>query len=367
MPNRISKSAHSRRAQMPPRRSRREPGSVALMTKRLYANLVLALNSAGSAPEWIELIPRGPEIDGRDGRNWKLKEPGRVARDSLMRSKGLPLPLDYEHASEKRGPKGEEAPAAGWINALEERDGAVWGRVEWTPRGAQMVADREYRFVSPVFFYDQNTSEILFIVSAGLTNQPNLVLKALNRSDADAREDETAETPKKEPRMTPESLKALCRKLGLQAEASDDAILSAIDTLADDKAKALNRAETPSLDKFVPRADFDAMKAKAEGAQAALNTIQAEASERAITAAVDGAVASGKVAPASKEFYLAMCRKGGLDEFNKFVASAPVLTGAVLDKKDPGASQPGTLTDAEKAVCQAMGLKEDDFLKAKNV
>lgn len=332
--------------------------------KRLALNLASGvLPEAGgvaSVPEWIEVLPAGPEIAGRDGRYWIADDPSRIVSDSLA---GGPLHVDYEHASEVRAPQGEPAPAAGWIDKLETRDGgAIWAHVEWTPRARQMIADREYRYISPVFYFDKDSLAILNLVSAALTNKPNLTMTALNRRDA-APTKQTEERP----RMDKEQMKALCRKLGLADEASPEAIMSAVEALKADKDKALNAAQSPALDKFVPRTDYDKVKGDLDVATNSLKKIETDKREADIVAAVDGAVSAGKIAPASKDFYLATCRKdGGLDEFKKFVTTAPVLTtGTDLDKKPASGGASGELTADEKAVCSAMGLSEDQFKKAR--
>jgi phage I-like protein len=161
---------------------------------------------------------------------------------------------------------------------------------------------------------------------------------------------------------------ALCRELGLADEAGDDAILIAVGSLKTDKATALNRAETPSLEKFVPRADHDKIKADLA---TALNTIETDRKSKLdaeITSAVDAAVAAGKVTPATKDYYVASCREsGGLERFKQFVAAAPSLTGTSgLDSKQAGAETAnGALTAEEKALCTRMGLTEDAFKAAK--
>ncbi|MEQ1672326.1 MAG: phage protease, partial [Hyphomicrobium sp.] len=130
---------------------------------------------------------------------------------------------------------------------------------------------------------------------------------------------------------------------------------------------ALNSANAPSLEKFVPRADYDKIKGDLETASNAIKAAADAKLDAEVTAAVDDAVKAGKVAPASKDFYLATCRKdGGLAEFKKFVETAPVLTGVSdLDtKKASNTSGDKQLSDAEKAVCAAMGLSEDAYKKA---
>lgn len=335
----------------------------------IAACIALNLAASGGAPEWIELLPAGTEIKGRDTRGWSKPDAVAIVAATRAAAGNVPLHVDYEHASEHRARNGQEAPAAGWIADLEVRDGgAIWGRVEWTARAAQMIAAREYRFLSPVFIYDPTTREVRHLVSAGLTNQPNLELRALNKRGEPDDTPSASPPTKEQSRMTPESAKALCRKLGLQAEASDDAILTAVDTLITDKATALNQVATPDLKKFVPRADYDKVVGERD---TALNTLDADKKARTeaeITSAVDAAVAAGKIAPASKSFYLATCRtEAGLAEFKKFVDTAPVLTGAVLDNKEAPAAGSAALTAEEKALCQRMGLTEDAYKAAKVV
>ena len=260
----------------------------------------------GEPPEWVELIPAGPQVAGRDGRQWLHDRPEAIVTAFVARN--APLPIDWEHATEHRAPKGESAPAAAWVEALEAREGgAIWGRVSWTPRGAAMVAAREYRFLSPVFGYEQSTRRIVYLASAGLTNTPNLHLTALNREEAP-------------------TMKRLFTRLGLAETATEDEALAAVETLHGSLATAQNRAETPDLAKFVPRADYDATLARASNAEQQLVDQAAAARDAAIETAVGEAVAAGKVTPAGADYYRAQCRsEGGLEAFAKFVAAAPVV------------------------------------------
>lgn len=331
-----------------------------MKTKRATPSKSLALNftAAGEVPEWIEVLPAGPEVIGRDGRFWIIDDPHEIIRRS--EAEGA-LHVDYEHASEIKAPQGEAAPAAGWVDKLEVRDGAIWAHVEWTPKAKQMVADREYRFISPTFYFDSATLRVIWLTSVALTNRPNLSMTALNARGDDEQQQQEKTT------MDKEALKALCKKLGLQEEASATAILAAVDGLVADKDKALNSANAPSLEKFVPRADYDKIKGDLETASNAIKAAADAKLDAEVTAAVDDAVKAGKVAPASKDFYLATCRKdGGLAEFKKFVETAPVLTGVSdLDtKKASNTSGDKQLSDAERAVCAAMGLSEDAYKKA---
>jgi len=305
----------------------------------------LALNfESGAVPGWVQLTPPGPAIVGRDGRGWKLSDPAAVAAafDPAKEPQ-----IDLEHSSQVAAPLGMPAPAVGWIKQIDVRDNALWGRVEWNAEGEANVTSRAYRYLSPVFRYDVETGEILQIVSAGLTNSPNLEMAALNRATT---ETETMDT-------------AVLDALGLTATATAADAVLAINALKADTATALNRAATPDPARFVPRADHDL----------ALNRITAfetEAKTRAeaeITSAVDAAVTAGKIAPASKDQYLAACRSMGLEWFKELVKAAPVIAPAsTLDRRTPEAT-PGKLTGEELAMCRMMGTDPEKFAAEKAV
>src|SRR5690606_3790504 len=94
----------------------------------------------------------------------------------------------------------------------------LWGRVRWTPQGAEDVATGAYRYLSPVFTYSETTGEIVRLDGAGLTHAPNLAMTALNRAGGLSL---TTETPVM-------SLSRLCAALGLVDGANEDQILAAV-------------------------------------------------------------------------------------------------------------------------------------------
>jgi phage I-like protein len=311
-----------------------------MVTRNLPFLAGLALNFQGAAaPDWVQLVPAGPAILGRDGRGWRMSDPEAVAR-AFDPSKEPQI--DIEHASQLLAPQGMPAPAVGWIKALEVRDGSVWGRVEWTAEGAATVTSRAYRYLSPAFTYDPDTLEVQKIICAGLTNNPNLEMAALNAST-------------KEITMDPAILEALGLKAGATAA---DAVV-AINTLKSEKSVALNAAQTPDPSKFVPKADH-------ELALNRIATFEADAKARReaeIVAVVDAAVAAGKVAPASKDYHLASCRaEGGLDRFKAMIETAPVIAPASgLDGKKPEGGEVA-LNAEHKAAAAALGIPVDKYM-----
>ena len=133
-----------------------------------------AAGDVGGAPEWIMVIPAG-QFSGRDGRGpFKLNDPSKVLEATAKADMKAGLPVDYDHATDFAAPHGGRAPAAGWMKELQVRDGAIWAHVEWTDKGKEAVASKEYRYISPVFSFDEKTGEVLALLRAGLTNNPNL-------------------------------------------------------------------------------------------------------------------------------------------------------------------------------------------------
>lgn len=310
--------------------------------------LNVELDVSGGAPEWVELIPTGPYVVGRDGRRWLFDQPEQVVRNSML---GADLPLDWEHATEKKAPQGDEAPAAAWITALEVRGGALWGRLSWNDRGRASVASREYRYLSPVFTYDRDTLRIFRLTSVGLVNSPNLQLPALNREE-----------------VTPVKFSAaLLAALALTADATEEQVITAINAMKGERDTALNRANnppTPSLDKYVPRADFDAERARASSAEQKLAEFEAKALNAEIDTEIDGALKAGKITPATVEYHKAQCRQeGGLQRFRDFVKSAPTVADPTdLGQRKPD-EQPSAMNAEEKKVAAMFGNSPEDLKK----
>ena len=134
-----------------------------------------AISVPAEPPAEIPLIPAGT-FRGRDGREWTLGDPAAVIAASAALKYPEGFCVDIEHALIKDD---GDAPAAGWIGELFVRDGAVWGKVEWTELGANAIQGKTYRGLSPVFLHDA-ANQVVAFANAGLTNKRNLFLPALN-------------------------------------------------------------------------------------------------------------------------------------------------------------------------------------------
>lgn len=304
----------------------------------------IALNASLGAPTSIQLLPKG-DVKGLDGRHWINSDPDAIVAAFQSRNT-QPLVIDYEHANHVRD--GEPTPAAGWITGLENRGGEIWGDVEWTERAANMIKAREYRYLSPVFLHDRS-GKIHRISDAGLTNKPNLMMKALNREEISEPETST---------MDKEKRVALCRQLGLADEASDDAILTAVKAKDGELETTRNKAEEPDPQKFVPKADYELVSGKLSTALNKITELEGAEAEQV----VDQAIKDGKVTPASKEFYLAACKTAdGLANFQKMVSASPKLVQTEPGDKtgQPGSETPALNKDQTK-ILEGLGIDPAD-------
>lgn len=137
----------------------------------LCAALPLPEGEGASAPDFIHLLPAG-EVVTVDGRG-PYRIPDAQALVAVSLQSGARLPIDENHATDLAAPKGAPAPARGWIVALSSREDGIWGQVEWTSAGRQLVADRAYRHISPVISHHADGS-ITGVLRASLVNRPNL-------------------------------------------------------------------------------------------------------------------------------------------------------------------------------------------------
>ncbi len=318
----------------------------------------------GAPPEWIQLLPAGPDVIGRDGRKWRLEDAAAVVANTK-----LPLAVTYDHAGFFGG---RDAPAAGWIEALEVRDGAVWGRVEWTAGGRAAVADKSYRFVSPEFVHDADPPRrVGKLLGASLTNGPNLDLAAVasrSRESRAASRGSQDPAPDKEEKTMKEILERVRAALGLQADAGEDAIVAACAELRG-KAAAAQAGKTagPPLDTHVPRADYDGAVARAAAAEQRLAEQAAASREAEIEAEIGAALEAGKIVPATADYHRAACRQeGGLERFRAFAAAAPEIAAAgksAASAKPPQTAANAALDADRRRIFDSLGVTAEDVAK----
>ncbi|SNY91387.1 Mu-like prophage I protein [Cohaesibacter sp. ES.047] len=319
----------------------------------------LQLGADAQVPEWVEVIPAGT-ITGRDDRVFINDRPELIV--AQFAADGIDLIFDYEHLSEVDLEAKKPVPAAGWISALEERKGAVWARVDWTAKAREMIAAREYRYFSPALLLDQDAVpgvqvHVVGLSSAGLVHSPFLRSAALNSKQPTTPKPENSEVAMKGDKRV-----ALCQKLKLADEASDDAVISAIAVLQAEAEKAAQFDQS----NFVPKADYEQVKSKLDTLQAG----EADKLKLEAEAAVDEAIKDQKVAPASKDYHLEACAtRKGLDQFKALMGTTGKLAitqQTDLDKKTPQAGKVETLSVNQKQIAKQMGLSDKAYLDRLN-
>jgi len=343
-------------------------GGMANSRKTSVAALASALPSDGGA---VQLLPAGTfrssDGSGRpaDAPHWKLDAASAARLIARVAAKANPLVIDYEHQTLYAEKNGQPAPAAGWFagRALEWRDGkGLFATApEWTPPAAAFIANREYKFISPVFEYDRASGEVLDIRMAALTNNPGLTgmaavaLTALN--DFSHQEDSEVN----------ETLKKLLAAIGLADNAAEADALAAVAAL---KAKAESadgmttqiaalKAQNPDPAKFVAVETMQQLQTQVAALSARLN-------EGEVGQAVEDALAVGKLLPAQKEWATEL-GKSNLAALKAYVEQTPAIAalgGTQTGNEDPaGKKKPGELADSELAVCKAMGLSTEEYQK----
>lgn len=282
---------------------------------------------------WLPMIPTGI-FTGRDGRSWNNSDP-----DGVVSAFTMKLPFDVEHATETREGNTE---AVGWIVELQNRNGEIWGRVEWNAEGSELIEGKKFGFYSPAFDYSPVDGRVVAMSSAGLTNKPNLYVPALNNQ-----EDNTVKLPL-----------ILTQLLGLAEDATAEQAVTAINAMQAQNQIALNAQQDPT--KFVPAATHQLALNRTQE----LETKLAEIEQSKVDALVDAAIAEGKVAPADKAMYVGLCStEAGRQQFTAWCSRAPVIADA--SKVKTSTEQTGALSADELALCRKMGQKPEEFLAAK--
>jgi hypothetical protein len=159
---------------------------VATLPTRVVLSWPSALNltdEAGAEPRsWIQVAKTGSFVSKQYGKF-------AITRDDLAQmlhnfanvtpKAPTELPIDYDHLSMDPKKPGDGV-AAGWVKKLELRDGgdALWAEVEWTPKAAEAIKNREYQFVSPSFVkghtYKDGSQIGTTLLAAAITNHPFL-------------------------------------------------------------------------------------------------------------------------------------------------------------------------------------------------
>lgn len=304
--------------------------------------------------------------------------------------------IDYEHQTLMN----VEAPAAGWgkrENLFSKGKEGLWLRnVDWTSKARNYIANKEYRFVSPVFLKRLSDDRVVRLINVALTNQPNIdgMVPITNKYVYDLT------TAKEEKPMW----KELMKRLGLTETATEQDAIVAINKLADPVRILANKSVLAALGLTETATENDAIaaiKKLAESVRIVANKsvltalgLTESATEAEITGtimamkqshtqvgdlatqvkklqdklnasaasdAVAVAMKDGKITPAQKEWADEYAKRD-LEGFKVFVAKAPVVVvlGKVVGEDKPA---DGAIDDVQMQINKMCGVDAETFKK----
>lgn len=336
--------------------------------------LPISLNASGAVAEWIMLLPSGKAgvIATVDGRGpYRVTDAAKLATASLQANDLLPV--DENHATDLAAPKGGASPARGWIAELDARKDGLYGRVEWSPAGAQLMSERAYRFISPVFEHDK-AGNITGLLRASLTNTPNLRgMAALHSEGTDM-----------------ELLAQLRKLLGLADDADEASVLAKIEKMKGEKPEDADAALQTALASIATAAGVKAGSTAVEIATAVtalaaaapstnasivalqaeltdvtkkLNTLQGATATDKATAFVDGAIAKGHVGVKPlRDHYIAMHAVDPA-RVEKEIGALPIVGASGALTTPPAKDGVISLNAEQKQAARILGIPEDKYLK----
>lgn len=228
-----------------------------IIINRADATTTTTVPPPSDLPEWIQICPKGEFpttiCNGSNGDERMIvqvldDEAIKSLANSMAAAGPAGILIDYDHFSHDIEHHSE---AAGWIKALEARPDGLYGKAQWTDKGADAVRNRRYLFVSPTWLMDDcarldgERVRPTRLFSAALTNSPNLngIRAIVNNRIAGA---EPAE-PEGGPKMDYKA--KLIALLGLPAEAKDEEINAKLEAVVrerealKEKVKALEKAQ----------------------------------------------------------------------------------------------------------------------------
>ena len=320
-------------------------------------------------PEWVHLLPAG-EFRGVDGRGpYRVIDPQAVITASMAARE---LPIDENHATYKAAQNGGEAPARGWIVEMQAREDGIWGRVRWTDAGTALMTDKSYRGLSPEFSHTKD-GNVLALISAALTNRPNLAALTALHTDALNPTGDTMD------------LAALRAALGLPDTADEAAILAAasaartqttahsqqLSSIATAIGLAADAGQETILTTLQTQrgaaTDVQRMAQQVTTLETQIATMRRDQAQGAAVAFVDAQIRAGKPINSLRDHYIAR-HVADAAAVEREIGALPVINagGMALHAAGAGGEPDGDeATPTERMVAQKMGVDPKKLVAAR--
>lgn len=262
---------------------------------------------------------------------------------------GVDLPLDYDHAMADPSARPTERIAAGWFRP-EVRNGELWASdVKWTPRGRAAVEAKEYRYTSlwgDVELTDKKAKRMRLVRlrNVALTNTP-ATIATLPLVASEDREDAMTEN-------------VILTVLDVADESA------ALEKIKMQTATLADAAEVLNVPADAIGAAVRALKLRAEAGDAAvieLADLRAKGEADAKDALIARLSTDGKLPPALHDW----ARSQSIASLEAFGAHAPRVVETSPAPIAPATGARIELTEEEKAVARALGVKLSDIANHK--
>ena len=124
----------------------------------------------------VLVVPKG-EFYGSDSKGNPIPEAidEQVIDNLEAQLQGKELLVDKDHSSVKEGID-KDTSAMGWMHSFKKGVEGLWAKIRWTNIGRNLVENRVFRFLSPVFTL--NGDKPTNMLNVALTNQPAFQEKA---------------------------------------------------------------------------------------------------------------------------------------------------------------------------------------------
>lgn len=311
------------------------------------------------------------------------------------KDQGNKLFMDWEHAVLSDPPT--EAPAAAWYK-LEVRNGELWATdVQWTPRAAEQLRNREYAYYSPAFNFERKTGRIVSLINVALTNYPatkemrplvavsakthdketDMALKcSACKSEMDG--DEAAYCKDCMTKARKALVGPIVESLGLAADAGDGEIVATLGRSRGERDEVLKLTGAKShAEALGVIAGWKAGADQVEGLTKKIAELEGSQRLSAFDKLVEEGKLAGKLTPAmchpteqSGEFIRSLRSSAdGEKTLRAFLSAAPVVVPVTETKAPEGEAALKRLVDANpaelgeaKKVAALMGVKYEDVI-----
>ncbi|NJK43808.1 MAG: hypothetical protein HC933_05570 [Pleurocapsa sp. SU_196_0] len=316
------------------------------------------------APEWIPLHPFGSFLGDFQGAAVIFTFDQDSLNTAQSQLKINPFVLDWHHSTVKQEAGAtDRAPAAGFVNAFEVRDGFVYGRVEWNESGRESVVSGGYNFVSPVFYFD-DSYHVNAYHSFALTNRPGTW--AQRRIGLEASDSQWAQ-------RAGGKMEELLKLLGLSADSTPEQMCVALEARLSDARFGEFVRKTLSLDS----AALESTETRArvlrlvasEGSASQVAQLQAQLeSERAsrdserVTNLVRVALEDGRILEGQREFWTTQAQRD-FDAARVALEAMPKLVPQTLLNQAERGAQRAALEGDSARISALLGVTSDMLTK----